>query len=35
VRAPMAGVVLYICSVPSMNKNDNVAYIGVVAANAP
>ncbi len=29
-RAPNAGVVLYICSVPTMNKGDNVANIGSV-----
>jgi predicted deacylase len=29
-RAPASGVVLYICSVPSMNKGDNVANIGEV-----
>jgi hypothetical protein len=25
----------HICAVPSMNKNDNIADIGVVAARAP
>ena len=34
-RAPVAGVVLYICAVPSMKKGDNIANIGVVAAKAP
>lgn len=34
-RAPTAGVVLYICAVPSMNKGDTIANIGVVAAKAP
>jgi hypothetical protein len=34
-RAPAAGVVLYICSVPSMKKGDTVANIGVVAASPP
>src|SRR5229473_2019711 len=34
-RAPSAGVVLYICSVPSMKKGDTVAYVGEIAANAP
>ncbi|HYL11169.1 MAG TPA: succinylglutamate desuccinylase/aspartoacylase family protein [Candidatus Acidoferrales bacterium] len=34
-RAPVAGVVLYICSVPSMKKDDTIAYIGEVAAKAP
>jgi hypothetical protein len=32
VRAPEAGVVIYICSVPSMRKGDNVAFIGVISA---
>jgi len=35
VRAPVSGVVLHICAVPSMKKGDNVASIGVVAAQAP
>lgn len=30
-RAPASGVVLYICSVPSMKKDDNVANIGEIA----
>lgn len=30
-RAPQAGVILYICSVPSMKEGDSVAYIGVLA----
>ena len=30
-RAPAAGVVLYICAVPSMKKGDTVANVGVVA----
>lgn len=34
-RAPSPGVVLYICAVPSMNKGDTIANIGVVAAKAP
>ena len=34
-RAPAAGVVLYICSVPSMKKGDTVANVGVVAASPP
>jgi len=34
-RAPSAGVVLYICSVPSMKKGDTVAYVGEIAAKAP
>ncbi|HWX53485.1 MAG TPA: succinylglutamate desuccinylase/aspartoacylase family protein [Verrucomicrobiae bacterium] len=29
-RAPADGVVLYICSVPSMKKGDTVAYVGEV-----
>jgi len=29
-RAPMAGVVLYVCAVPSMTKNATIANIGVV-----
>ncbi|PYY15645.1 MAG: hypothetical protein DMG61_06490 [Acidobacteria bacterium] len=29
-RAPTSGVVLYICSVPSMKKDDNVANIGPI-----
>ena len=29
-RAPTSGVVLYICSVPSMKKDDNVANIGQI-----
>ena len=29
-RAPASGVVLYICSVPSMRKDDNVANIGQI-----
>jgi len=34
-RAPAAGIVLYVCAVPSMKKGDTVANIGVVAASAP
>ena len=34
-RAPAAGVVLYICSVPSMKKGDTVANVGVVAVSPP
>ena len=34
-RAPAAGVILYICSVPSMKKGDTIANVGVVAASAP
>jgi predicted deacylase len=34
-RAPAAGVVLYICAVPSMKKGDTIANIGVVALSPP
>lgn len=34
-HASAAGVVLYICAVPSMKKGDTIANIGVVAAKAP
>jgi predicted deacylase len=34
-RAPAAGVVLYVCSVPSMKKGDTVANIGVVFSGSP
>lgn len=34
-RAPVAGVVLYICAVPSMKKGDTIANIGVVASKVP
>ena len=34
-HAPAAGVVLHICSVPSMKKGDTIVNIGVVAAKAP
>jgi hypothetical protein len=34
-RAPSAGVILYVCAVPSMKKGDTIANIGVVAAKAP
>src|SRR5262249_23044765 len=34
-RAPEAGVVLYVCAVPSMKKGDTIANIGVVAATTP
>jgi predicted deacylase len=33
--APEAGIVLYVCSVPSMKKGDTIANIGVVAASPP
>ncbi|HZU21597.1 MAG TPA: succinylglutamate desuccinylase/aspartoacylase family protein [Terriglobales bacterium] len=34
-RAPAAGVVLYICALPSMTKGATIANIGVIAAGAP
>jgi hypothetical protein len=34
-RAPAAGVVLYVCAVPSMKKGDTIANIGVIAQKAP
>jgi predicted deacylase len=34
-RAPAAGVILYICSVPSMKKGDTIANVGVVATSPP
>jgi uncharacterized protein len=34
-RAPEAGVVLYICAVPSMKKGDTIANVGIVAASPP
>jgi predicted deacylase len=34
-RAPEAGIVLYVCSVPSMKKGDTIANVGVVAATPP
>ncbi|HYM59539.1 MAG TPA: M14 family metallopeptidase [Thermoanaerobaculia bacterium] len=34
-RAPAAGVVLYVCAVPSMTKGATIANIGVVAKAAP
>jgi hypothetical protein len=33
--APDAGVVLYVCAVPSMKKGDTIANVGVVAASPP
>ncbi len=30
-RAPVAGIVLYICAVPSMTRGATIANIGVVA----
>lgn len=35
VRAPVTGVVLYICAVPSMKKGNTMVDIGVIAAQAP
>ena len=32
-HAPAAGVVLYICSVPSMKKGDTIANIGEIVRN--
>lgn len=32
-RAPKAGVVLYVCAVPSMKKGDTIATVGVVTAS--
>jgi len=34
-RAPVSGVILHICALPSMKTGDNVANIGVIAAKAP
>ena len=34
-RAPAAGVVLYVCAVPSMGKGETIASVGIVAAGAP
>jgi len=33
-RAPAAGVVLYVCSVPSMKKGETIANIGVVSSGS-
>jgi predicted deacylase len=35
VRAPVSGVVLHICAVPSMKKGDDLIDIGVIALGAP
>ena len=35
VRAPVSGIILHICAVPSMKKGDNIATIGVIASKAP
>ncbi len=32
-KSPISGVILYICSVPSMKKGDNVAQIGEIASD--
>jgi hypothetical protein len=34
-RAPVSGIILHICAVPSMKKGDNIANIGVIAQKAP
>jgi predicted deacylase len=34
-RAPVTGIILHICAVPSMKKGDNIANIGVIATKAP
>lgn len=34
-HAPAAGVVLYICAVPSMKKGNTVAFVGEVSAQEP
>src|SRR5882724_10067171 len=34
-RAPVTGIILHICAVPSMKKGDNIANIGVIASKAP
>ena len=34
-HAPVSGVILHICAVPSMKKGDNIADIGVIATKAP
>jgi predicted deacylase len=34
-RSPAAGVVLYICAVPSMKKGDTIANVGVIASSPP
>jgi uncharacterized protein len=33
--APEAGVILYVCAVPSMKKGDTIANIGIVASSTP
>jgi uncharacterized protein len=34
-RAPVSGIILHICAVPSMRTGDNIANIGVIATKAP
>lgn len=34
-RAPVSGIILHICAVPSIKTGDNVANIGVIAPKAP
>jgi predicted deacylase len=34
-RAPVSGVLLHVNAVPSLKKGDNIADIGVPAAQAP
>jgi predicted deacylase len=34
-RAPVSGIVLYICAVPSMRKGDTIANVGVVEPRSP
>ncbi|HWW19080.1 MAG TPA: M14 family metallopeptidase [Candidatus Saccharimonadales bacterium] len=34
-RAPVSGIILHICAVPSMKNGDNIANIGVIASKAP
>src|SRR2546423_12773730 len=34
-RAPVSGIILHICAVPSMKKGDNIANIGVISPKAP
>ena len=34
-HAPVAGIILHICAVPSMKQGDNIAVIGVPAAKIP
>jgi uncharacterized protein len=34
-RAPVSGIVLHICAVPSMKNGDNIANIGVISPKTP